>query len=122
MKTLEELHKVREEARQAMKDREGKHRAKIVVAMGTCGIAAGARDVMLAILDELGKRGIQDVAVTQTGCKGLCKQEPMLDVMKPGQPAVTYGNINPEKARTIVGQHLVNDHIVGEWVVASKRD
>ncbi len=122
MKSLEDLRRVREQAQQAMRVREGQYKAKIVVAMGTCGIAAGARDVMSAILDELSKRGIQDVAVTQTGCKGLCEQEPMIDVSKPGQPTVTYGYVTPERARTIISQHLVNDNIVGEWVVASTKE
>ena len=120
MKSLEDLRKVREDAQQAMKDRQGRHKATMVVAMGTCGIAAGANDVMSAILDELSKRGIQDVLVTQAGCKGQCEQEPMIDVSKPGQPTVTYGYVSPERARTIISQHLVNDNIVGEWVVASK--
>ena len=68
MKTLEDLKKVREKALEQMKIREGKFSAKVVVAMGTCGIAAGAREVMTAVLDELDKRGITDVSVTQTGC------------------------------------------------------
>ena len=120
MKSLEELRKVREEALQSMKVREGGSKCKIVVAMGTCGIAAGARDVMSAILGELEKRGLADVIVTQSGCKGLCEQEPMMDVAKPGQPTVTYGYVTPERARTIVAQHVVNDSIVGDWVVQSK--
>jgi len=118
MKTLEDLKKVREKALEQMKVREGKFSAKVVVAMGTCGIAAGAREVMTAILDELDKRGVTDVSVTQTGCKGLCEQEPTVDVIKEGS-AVTYGYIDPEKARQIVAQHLVNGNIVGDWVVSS---
>ncbi len=119
MKTIEDLKKVREKALEQMKIREGKYSAKIVVAMGTCGIAAGAREVMTAILDELDKRGITDVAVTQTGCKGLCEQEPTVDVIKSGEPAVTYGYVDTDKARQIVAQHLVNGSIVGDWVVKS---
>lgn len=119
MKTLEDLKKVREKALEQMKIREGKFSAKVVIAMGTCGIAAGAREVMTAILDELDKRGITDVSVTQTGCKGLCEQEPTVDVIKTGEPAVTYGYIDAEKGRQIVAQHLVNGNIIGEWVVSS---
>ena len=119
MKTLEDLKKVREKALEQMKIREGKFSAKVVIAMGTCGIAAGAREVMTAILDELDKRGITDVSVTQTGCKGLCEQEPTVDVIKTGEPAVTYGYIDAERGRQIVAQHLVNGNIIGEWVVAS---
>jgi NADP-reducing hydrogenase subunit HndB len=118
MKTLEDLKKVREKALEQMKLREGKFSAKVVVAMGTCGIAAGARDVMTAILNELEKRGISDVSVTQTGCKGLCEQEPTVDVIK-GGTTVTYGYIDAEKARQIVAQHLVNGNVVSEYVVAS---
>ena len=120
MKTLEDLKKIREQAQQAMKIREGQQKCKVVVAMGTCGIASGARETMSAILDELGKRGITDVAVTQSGCKGLCEQEPTVDVVKPGQPTVTYGYVSADKARAIVAQHIVNDHIAGEWVIATE--
>ena len=119
MKTLEDLKEVREKAIEQMKVRDGKYAAKVVVAMGTCGIAAGGRDVMTAILDELDKRGITDVAVTQTGCKGLCEQEPTVDVVKSGETQVTYGYMNAEKARQIVAQHLVNGNIIGDWVVSS---
>lgn len=122
MKTLDDLKKIREQAQQAIKIREGQQKCKIVVAMGTCGIASGAREVMSAVLDELEKRGISDVAVTQSGCKGLCEQEPTVDVVKNGQPTVTYGYVTPEKARTIVAQHVVNDHIAGDWVVATSEN
>lgn len=118
MKTLEDLKKVREKALEQMKLREGKFSAKVVIAMGTCGIAAGAREVMTAMLDELEKRGITDVSVTQTGCKGLCEQEPTVDVIKDGT-TVTYGYIDAEKSRQIVAQHIVNGNVVSEWVVAS---
>lgn len=116
MKTLEDLKKVREKALEQIKLREGKFSAKIVIAMGTCGIAAGAREVMTAVLDELDKRGISDVSVTQTGCKGLCEQEPTVDVIK-GDTTVTYGYIDANKARQIVAEHIVNGNIVGDWVV-----
>lgn len=117
MKTLEDLKRVREMAQASMKVREGQQKYKLVIAMGTCGIASGARDVMGAILDELDKRGITDVAVTQSGCKGMCEQEPTVDVVSAGQPVITYGYVTPEKARTIVAQHIINDNIAGEWVV-----
>ncbi len=120
MKTLEDLKKVREKALEQMKIREGKFSAKVVIAMGTCGIAAGAREVMTAMLDELDKRGITDVSVTQTGCKGMCEQEPTGDVIKDGQ-TVTYGYIDVEKGRQIIAQHIVNGSIIGDWVVGSAK-
>jgi (2Fe-2S) ferredoxin len=122
MKTLEDLKKIREQAQKAIQVREGQYKFKIVVAMGTCGIASGAREVMAAILDELEKRGITDVAVTQSGCKGLCEQEPTIDVVRPGQPTVTYGYVTPEKARAIIARHIVNDQIAGEWVIATSNN
>jgi len=121
MKSIEDLRAWREQVQQALAMRESQHRARIVVGMGTCGIAAGAQAVFSAITDELEKRGIRDVIVSQSGCKGLCDQEPMVDVFKPGEPAVTYGAMTPEKARTVISQHLVNGNIVGEWVVATTR-
>jgi len=117
MKTLEDLKRVREEAIKAMKVREGEQRVKVTVAMGTCGIAAGARETMSALLDELSKRGITDVTVTQTGCKGLCEQEPLVEVTIAGSDTVSYGKIDAEKARRIVAEHIVNGHVVGDYVI-----
>jgi (2Fe-2S) ferredoxin len=118
MKTLEDLKRIREEALKAMKVREGEQGTKITVAMGTCGIAAGARETMSALLDELNKRGITDVTVTQTGCKGLCEQEPMIEVTRAGEAAVTYGHVDAERARRIVAEHIVNGNLVGEYIVS----
>ncbi|WP_170240270.1 (2Fe-2S) ferredoxin domain-containing protein [Thermosediminibacter litoriperuensis] len=118
MKSIEELEKIREQARELInlrKDNENKTR--IVVGMGTCGISAGARQVLLAILDELKKRNISDVIVTETGCIGMCRFEPMVDVIKPNQPKVTYVNVDADKARQIVARHIVNNQVVDEWVI-----
>ncbi|MEW6276262.1 MAG: (2Fe-2S) ferredoxin domain-containing protein [Bacillota bacterium] len=117
MKSLEELQKLKEEARQAIALREEGAKVKVVVGMGTCGIAAGAREVMSALLDELSKRRLVNVVVTQTGCIGLCVQEPLVDVLVPGKPQVTYGKVNAQKARQIVAQHIVNGIIISDWVV-----
>jgi len=117
MKSVEELNRIRERARSAMSVREGTEGARVVVAMGTCGIASGARDVLMAVLDELSNRGLWDVVVTQTGCRGLCEREPMMEVQKPGLPSVTYGDLNPEKARTIVAEHLGQGVVVTQWVI-----
>ena len=120
MKSLEELAKIREQAKSQMELREAKGGPRIVVGMGTCGIAAGAREALTAILDELGKRNLATVTVTQTGCVGLCDQEPLVDVILPGQPKVTYGRVDANRARQIVANHVVNGNIVGDWVVAGK--
>ncbi len=117
MKTVEDLNKLRERARADLSLRSGQARARLTVCMGTCGIASGARDVLLAVLEELDHRGIRDVAVTQSGCRGLCEREPMMEVEKPGLPLVTYGDLDPDKARAVVAQHLEKGVIIEEWVV-----
>ena len=85
--------------------------------MGTCGIAAGAREVLTAILNELDKRGIKDVAVETTGCIGMCQYEPLVDIIRPGEPRVTYGNVKPEDVSRIIAEHLINGNIVWEKVI-----
>lgn len=117
VKSLADLLKLKEEAQQSIALREGGDKVKVVVGMGTCGIAAGAREVMSAILDELEKRRLTNVVVTQTGCIGLCAQEPLVDVYLPGQPRVTYGKVDAQRARQIVAQHIVNGLVVAEWVI-----
>lgn len=117
MKSLEELKKIRESAQQMMHLREGQDGVRIIVGMGTCGIAAGARATLSAIMDELQKRNLTDVVVTQTGCVGLCEKEPLVDIIRPGQPRVTYGYVNGDKARQIIASHVVNNQVIGEWVV-----
>lgn len=121
VKSLDELERIKKEAQAMMEAREGKHTTKIVVGMGTCGIAAGARETLSAIMDELAKRNIQGVAVTQTGCVGMCEQEPIVEVAKAGQPRIMYGRVDAEKARRIVVQHVVNNTVIGELVVSSEK-
>lgn len=120
MKSLEDLKKIREQAQAQIRLRTQEANTKIIVGMGTCGIAAGAREALMAILDELAKRNIQDVVVTQTGCVGLCEYEPLVNVIKPGQPKVTYMKVTPERARQIVASHIVNDQIINEWVLSTE--
>ena len=121
MKTLEDLRKIREKAQEDMKLRESNYRFKIVVGMGTSGIAMGAREVMKALLDEIAQRGIKDVLVTQTGEKGLSSMEPVVDVIEEGKPAVTYGNMDIAKARKLVAEHIVNGKVISEYVVSTEK-
>lgn len=107
IKSLEDLKKAREEA---LKKRELKNtsgNAQVVVGMGTCGIAAGARDAMKAILEVIEKDSINGVVVTQTGCIGLCEKEPIVQVVIADQPKVTYGKVTAEVARRIMKEHVV---------------
>lgn len=120
VKTLEDLAKIKDKAKATLSARSAEPSTKVVIGMGTCGIAAGAREVMAAILDELGKRNLAAVTVAQTGCVGLCDKEPLVEIIRPGKPKVMYGRINAERARRIVAQDIVNDQIIGEWVVGTK--
>jgi NADP-reducing hydrogenase subunit HndB len=119
LKSREELQAIRERARAALAVRDSEGGPRVVVAMGTCGIAAGAREIMSALLDELSNRGLNDVSVTQTGCRGLCDREPMVEVIVPGTPSVTYCRLTPQAMRRIVADHLVNGQVVGEYAIGA---
>jgi (2Fe-2S) ferredoxin len=112
---------IREKAQEDMKLRESNYRFKVVVGMGTSGIAMGAREVMKVILDEIAQRGIKNILVTQTGEKGLSSMEPVVDVIEDGKPAVTYGNMDIAKARKMVAEHIVNGKVVNEYVVSTEQ-
>jgi NADP-reducing hydrogenase subunit HndB len=118
VKSLEDLEKVRQEARERLRLREGGQDTRVVVGMGTCGIAAGAREVVAAFVDELARRRLTNVSVTQTGCVGLCESEPLVSLYTPGGEKVTYAYVTPERARQIVAQHIVNGRPVAEWTLA----
>ena len=117
MKSLEELRKLREELQKEMLARNSKGKTKIVIGMGTCGIAAGAREVLQAVLQEIEKRKL-DVVVSQTGCIGMCEKEPLLDVQLPGKDRITYGNVTKEDVQRIIVEHVINGNIVEDLVVA----
>jgi NADP-reducing hydrogenase subunit HndB len=119
VKTREELQALRERARAALAVRDSEGGPRVVVAMGTCGIAAGAREVMTALLEDLAQRGLSDVTVSQTGCKGLCDREPVVEVHTQGQPMVTYGHVTPQVMRRIIADQIVNGQVVSEYVIAT---
>jgi len=120
LKSLADLERVRKEAMERIRLREGAAEKRVIVGMGTCGIAAGAREVVSAFLDELALRQIAGITVTQTGCVGLCEYEPLVDVYAPGLPKTTYVRVTPEKARQIVARHLVNGQIVSDWILEQR--
>ncbi|MGC9521363.1 MAG: (2Fe-2S) ferredoxin domain-containing protein [Anaerolineae bacterium] len=117
MKSLDELRKIKERALERRKLSGEGARARVVVAMGTCGIAAGARDTMSAILNELETRGISDVVVTQTGCIGLCEYEPIVQVQVGDQEMVTYGNIDTDRVPELIEEHVIGGNPVEKWQV-----
>ena len=117
--TLDDLRKLRDEKQKAVEKRDPTNKdVQIIVGMGTCGIAAGAREVMTAVLEELAKRNLNNVSVLQTGCIGMCQKEPLLDVVRPGEDRVTYGPVSPSDVPRIIAEHLVNGNIVEDLVVA----
>jgi NADP-reducing hydrogenase subunit HndB len=117
---LEDLKKIREKTEKDMLLRSAATRLRVVVGMGTSGIAAGARETLKAFLDEIEKRGLRDVIVTQAGERGLSSHEPIVTVVEEGKPSVVYGNVTPEVARRIVAEHLVNGNPVSEFIIEVK--
>ena len=116
--SVEDLDRIAESARRATMLREGAGRAKITVHMGTCGIAAGARKVMNAVMDEITRRDVKDVLVTSSACAGLCSREPMATVEIKDQTPVKYVDLDEEKARKIVEEHVIGGKPVQEYALA----
>lgn len=117
MNSIEELKALKEKVEKTMSVREDKGAPTITVHMGTCGIANGAREVLNAIMDELKTREMTDVHVAQTGCPGLCHEEPLVTVTMPGKNPFIYGKLDPDKAKKVVIQHIINGQPVSEWLV-----
>ena len=117
MKSLNELRELRDKLQKDMNMREEKDQPKIIVGMGTCGIAAGARKILKTVMEEVNKRDLE-VTITQTGCIGMCEKEPLLDVKLPGKPRITYGNLTPDNVKKIIVEHVINGNIVEDFVIA----
>ena len=121
MKSLAELEAIRKAtlSRINLRSEKDEDTTRIVVGMATCGIAAGARPVMLAFMDEVAKRQLNNVTVSQTGCVGMCRLEPMVDVITPGKDKVTYVHVKPEMVPRIVAEHVVNGRPVAEYTIGA---
>ncbi len=115
--TLDDLKKKREEARKQIYLREGEFRGKVTVHMGTCGIAAGARDVVSKFLEEVEKNNAKDIMITTSGCAGLCSKEPMATVELKDQAPIKYIYLNPQKAEKIFKEHILGGKIVTEYAL-----
>ena len=121
MKSLAELEAIRQKVALNVTMRKDDPAVRRVVGMATCGIAAGARPVMNAFVEEIGKRNLEHVSVVQTGCIGMCRLEPIVEVMVPGEEKVTYVKVTPEKARQIVAEHIVNGRPVKEYTISENQ-
>jgi NADP-reducing hydrogenase subunit HndB len=119
VKSLEELKRLKEEALEKRKVKSAVGSVQVTVAMGTCGIAAGARETMRAILDVIEADGLSGVVVKQTGCIGKCESEPIVMVEVGGTPKVTYGKVTADSAKQIMKEHVVGGHVVDSMVIAA---
>lgn len=123
MKTLDELQAMRDEMKaQVGVRRESNYRMRIVVGMATCGIAAGARPVLKACTEEVAKRNLNDVIVSQTGCIGICQFEPVVEIYDAEGKKTTYVHVTPEKVPKIIAQHVVNGSPVVEYTIGANAE
>ena len=118
--TIEDLKRIRDEVRESLKIREGESPIKIIVHMGTVGIASGAREVLKAFAEETEKRGITNVTLTQAGHLGIDSKCPLVSVIRPGEPRVTYGSITPDQVSRILVDHALGGKIITEWLVSKE--
>ncbi len=120
MKSLAELQAIRDKAKLELNMRqENPNAVKVLVGMATCGIAAGARPVLNAFTEEVAKRNLQDVTITQTGCIGICQFEPVVEIEIPGEDKITYVKMTPEKVAKVVNDHIVNRNVVTEYTIGA---
>lgn len=118
MKSLAELQALRDKMKNTVGVRDAEDDGtRIVVGMATCGIAAGARPVLSTFSEEVAKRGLANVVVTQTGCIGICQYEPVVEVFEPGKEKTTYVHMTPEKAARVMTEHIVNGNPVTEYTI-----
>ncbi len=121
MKSLAELQEIRNKAlNQVNLRKEREDGIRVVVGMATCGIAAGARPVLNSFVSEIEKRNLANVTVTQTGCIGMCRLEPIVEVYVPGEEKVTYVHMTEEKAIKVVTDHLINNKPVTEYTIGAE--
>jgi NADP-reducing hydrogenase subunit HndB len=120
MKSLAELKAIRDKMQSAVNVRDGEeNKIRVVIGMATCGIAAGARPVLAAFTEEVAKRNLSNVAVTQTGCIGLCQYEPIVEVYTPDGDKTTYIKMTADKVARVVSDHLVNGNVVSEYTIGN---
>ena len=118
MKSLAELAAIKEKMQSKVVLREGSSDTRVVVGMATCGIAAGARPVLNAFVEEVGAQGLAgSVMVTQTGCIGICQYEPVVEIYEAGKEKVTYVKMTPEKAKEVVEKHLKGGNVIDEYTI-----
>jgi len=123
MKSLAELQAIKDKMKDKVILREGTSDIRVVVGMATCGIAAGARPVLNAFVEEVNKEGLTEkVSVSQTGCIGICQFEPVVEVFEAGKEKVTYVKMTAEKAKEVCEKHLKGGKVVAEYTIGAYKD
>lgn len=122
MKSIADIKAIRDKMQAEKANREvgGEGDIRVVVGMATCGIAAGARPVFNAFIDEVAAKKLDNVKVSRTGCMGMCKLEPIVEIYVPGQEKVTYIHVNADKAKEIVEKHIIGGNVVTEYLAANE--
>ena len=116
--TLEDLRKMRSEKQKAMEMREASNKdVQVIVGMGTCGIAAGAKDTFTALVNAISEKGLTNVLIRQTGCMGLCHSEPTVEVIAPGMPTVIYGHVDAATAKEVVEKHILGHELINDKIL-----
>lgn len=116
--TLEDLRRMRGEKQKAMEMRDASNKdVQVIVGMGTCGIAAGAKETFTALMDAITEKGLTNVLIRQTGCMGMCHSEPTVEVVVPGMPAVIYGHVDAATAREVVEKHIVGRQLIDDKIL-----
>ncbi len=117
--SLEDLRKLRDTTQQQIKKRDNEGKTiQIIIGMGTCGIAAGAKETLDAFVKELDEKGMGgDVIIRQTGCMGLCQNEPTVEVVMNGMPNIIYGRVDSKVAKQIVEQHLMKRELLNAQIL-----
>ena len=121
IKSLEDLKKIREDSLKKVNLREtgkdGENITELMVGMATCGIAAGARVTLAALLDEITKSNVENIRVVQVGCLGYCHSEPIVQVNQPGKEPVLYGHVDDKKARDIINKHVLKNELLDDSII-----
>ena len=117
IESMEDLQQIQDEANREMQRKTSRGEIEVVVSLGSCGIAVGALDVLHIVEEEINAHDLKDVTVSQTGCMGLCKHEPILQVIVGNTSKVTYGKVVPDVAKRIIREHIIEGGVVEEYIV-----
>lgn len=122
MKTIADIKAIRDkmQAQIVVRDREVTNETRIIVGMATCGISAGARPVFNTLMDEVANRQIKNVKVVRTGCLGMCRLEPIVEVLEPGKDKITYCRVTPAKAKEIIEKHIIGGNICTQYLITNE--